>query len=402
MKIALISEHYPPTSGGVATSTKRLSENFNNLNHETFVISFDATRPLESEDFIIEEKYDKTKLYRVGPFFIKQKFIDRSSIPEKVKAIFRRRVLNLTLQILKKEKPDIILSFYLLNAGYISLFASRELKIPIVAGIRGNDIGRNIFHAERFSVIDWVVNGADYLISVNNHLRNRTLLAFPNVHNKISVIHNGIGIKKFVTDKIINREKILRHTNWNDDDLIVVFAGNFREKKGVSIFVNALLKVNNKKIKLLLIGPEIGGLENKMIGEKWDKLKQQNQVYITGHLERENVAEWLIGGDIVLMPSFDDGMANSLLEGMLLGLAPLVSPIFNDIITHGKTGMIMDDFDSKSIIKLLKYYHINRDKIKILGTNASKYIVANHKPINEVKKYIEVFKKILNEKNSTL
>lgn len=401
MKIAIISEHYPPTSGGVATSTERLSDNFNLLGHETFVITFDATKPLESEDFIIEEIHNKTKLYRVGPFFIKQKFIDRSSITEKVKAIFRRRVLNLTLKILKNEKPNIILSLYLLNAGYISLFASRELDIPLVSGIRGNDIGRNIFDVERFSVIEWVLNGSNYLVSVNNHLKDRTLLAFPFLRNKISVIHNGINPNETIYDKDTCRINLLKSTQWDKNDLIVVFAGNFREKKGVSIFVNALFK-SDKRIKLLLIGPEIGGLESKMIGTKWEELKKQNRIFITGHIERNKVKKWFAGGDIVLMPSLDDGMANSLLEGMQLGLAPLVSPIFKDIISHGKTGMVMNDYDTESIIDILKFYLSNKHKISLLGKRASEYISMNHKPISESEKYIDIFNTILNEKHSSI
>jgi len=82
--------------------------------------------------------------------------------------------------------------FYLLNAGYLALFASRELSIPFIAGVRGNDIGRNIFHTQRFGVIQSVIHGADKIVCVNEHLKRRMLVAFPEAISKTSIIPNSI------------------------------------------------------------------------------------------------------------------------------------------------------------------------------------------------------------------
>ena len=401
MKIGFLVEHYPPTEGGVATSAQRVARELVKLGLDVTLICFDAVRPLDSEEFITKEIDNGVKVFRVGPFFLKQKSINVDSFPEKIKATFRRKAFNQMVSILKENNVDLIMSFYLLNAGYLALFVAREFQIPYVAGVRGNDIGRNIFNVERFSVIQWVVNGANNIVCVNEHLKRRMLLAFPDASNKTSVISNGVIAHNGDVVKEESRKRINQVTGWKNEDLIFVFTGTLREKKGVVPLVKALEICNNGSIKLLVVGPEIGSVEAKLCGTLWNKLKADNVIYTTGHLPRNEVNNWMIGSDVVIMPSLDDGMANGLLEGMALGLCPVVSDVFTDVIQQDKNGLIVPCNNAKSLAEVFDKLSKNRDLITTLGNNAKKSIEINHKPEIEAQKYIQLFKTILgNGENS--
>lgn len=395
MKIGFIVEHYPPTEGGVATSAQRVARELVKLGVDVCIICFDATRPLDSEDFITEEKDNGVKVFRVGPFFLKQKSINIDSFPEKLKATIRRRAFNQIVAILKVNKIDCILSFYLLNAGYLAQFVAREFNIPFIAGVRGNDIGRNIFNVERFGVIQWVVSGANKIVCVNEHLKKRLLIAFPEVENKSIVISNGVIAQSETIGKVDSRKRINHATGWKDEDLVFVFTGTLREKKGIVPLARALDICYNSSIKLLVVGPDIGSIEAKMCGTVWNKLKANNIIYTTGHIPREEVNNWMIGGDVVIMPSLDDGMANGLLEGMALGLCPLASEVFSDIIEHNNSGIIVPCNDEKSLAEAFNTLSQNRNTILKLGANAKLSIEKNHKPETEAIKYIELFKTVL-------
>lgn len=395
MKIGFIVEHYPPTEGGVATSAQRVARELVKIGLDITLICFDAVRPLDSEEFIIEEIDNGVKVFRVGPFFLKQKSINVDSFPEKIKATFRRKAFNQMVSILKENKVDLIMSFYLLNAGYLALFVAREFQIPYVAGVRGNDIGRNIFNVERFGVVQWVVNGANYVVCVNEHLKRRMLLAFPDASNKTSVIANGVIAHNVGIGKEESRKRINQVTGWRNEDLIFVFTGTLREKKGVVPLVKSLEICNNDSIKLLVVGPEIGSVEAKLCGTIWNKLKANNVIYTTGHLPRNEVNDWLVGSDVVIMPSLDDGMANGLLEGMALGLCPVVSDVFTDVIQQDKNGLIVPCNDTKSLVEVFNKLSSDRDLITTLGNNAKKSIEINHKPEIEAQKYLQLFKTIL-------
>src|SRR5574338_1712865 len=101
MKIGFISEHYPPTDGGVATSTQRVARHLHRLGARVHVLCFDHSRPMTDKDYVVEEVDEGVRVSRVGPFFLKQAGASADRIPEKVKATLRRRAFNRMIQALK-------------------------------------------------------------------------------------------------------------------------------------------------------------------------------------------------------------------------------------------------------------------------------------------------------------
>ena len=192
MKIAFISEQYPPTDGGVATSTQRVAQAMSALGVSVHVLCFDHSRPLDVDDYVLTEYDHSVRISRVGPFFLRHKHLSKDGSSEKLKAALRRRAYGQMLRIIESD-TDVILSFYVINSGFIAQYLARTLNIPHVAGVRGDDIGRNIFNVERFAVIQWVINGADWVVSVNEHLKARMLMAFPEVRSRSCVIPNSVS-----------------------------------------------------------------------------------------------------------------------------------------------------------------------------------------------------------------
>lgn len=396
MKIGFISEHYPPTEGGVATSTQRVARELVKLGIEVHVICFDHSRPIESEDYIVNENDDGVNLHKIGPFFLKQHSLSVDSIPEKVKASFRRRAFEQMIKILHNNHVDLILSFYLLNAGYLAQFAAREIGVPYIAGVRGNDIGRNIFNVERFAVIQWIVGNANKIVCVNNHLQNRLLLAFPEAVDRTHVIPNSVtSIDNNIYDSINNRQKIKQATGWTDKAIRLVFIGTLREKKGIVTLLKSISLVSTRTpVRLLVVGPDIGSIEKKLCGSHWTQLKDEGILFVTGKIPRSEVASWALGCDIVVMPSLDDGMANGLLEGMSLGLCPVATEIFADVITDGENGLIVPIGNVEVLADSFCLLANDREKIIEFGKKAAAS-VKKWTPQREASAYVAVFKELL-------
>lgn len=396
MKIGFISEHYPPTDGGVATSTQRVARELTKQGVAVQVICFDHSRPINSDDYIIIEHDGDVEVSRVGPFFLKQPSISVNAIPEKVKAMFRRRAFEQMVRILKKNKVDLILSFYLLNAGYLAQFASRELGLPHIAGVRGNDIGRNIFNVERFAVIQWVVNSADRVVCVNEHLMKRLLLAFPAVSSKTEVITNGVLMSDEQLSYANCIKKVHLATGWDDKILRLVFIGTLREKKGVTTLLKAITLLRNKvPVRLLVIGPNLGSVELKLCGDLWTQLKGEGLIFATGMVSRSDVKQWAAGCDVIVMPSLDDGMANGLLEGMALGLCPVVSTVFSDVV-NDESGIVVPCGDENALADAIYSLAVDRGKMILLGKNA-KTAIADRNPAREVIAYKTLFQSLLSQ-----
>src|SRR6185436_19653226 len=385
-----IAEHYPPTEGGVATSARRIARNLASLGAQVHVVTFDHSRPVTSEDYVVQGWDGDVAVTRVGPFFLKQPGLSADALPEKTRATLRRRAFAQVSGVLQTARSDVLLGLYLLNAGFLALFAARELGIPCVAGVRGNDIGRNIFNVERFAVVQWIVRGAAAVVCVNEHLKRRLLLAFPEVTSRASVIANSIepapsppGEPAFVEAR--------RRLGWHQAEMVAVFIGTLREKKGVVALVGAIADLRSQAdVRLLVVGPDLGKAERFLCGDLWEELLAEGRVFVTGRVAREEVPFWASAGDVVVMPSLDDGLANGLLEGMALGLCPVAStPIFDDVLQHERTGLLVAAGRKESISAAVLRLARNEELRRAMG-KAARESLARWLPRDEASAYMRV------------
>lgn len=401
IKIGFVAEGYPPMSGGVATSAQRIARELVKLNYNVVILTYDNTVPITSEDICFEESDEGVKVYRAGPFFLKNPTMKTTVeiLDEKYKAVLRRRVYNQMLNILKKEKVDILLSFYILNSGYLAQMLANELCLKHVVGIRGNDIGRNIFHVNRFAVTKWVLDECDAIVTVNHHLMNRTLTVFKEVENKICCIENGFLYKP--TERNIElRNTIIEKNAWNKTDSIITFIGSLREKKGTIILVKSIRQIIEKNIpvRLMVIGPDISGAERTIVGHLWEKLKEARIIYVTGQIPRTEVLDYASIADVICIPSLDDGMANGLLEGMSVGLCPITTTIMSDVVTDKENGRLVKAGSISELTQALIDIISNKELLASYGKAAQETIIKKHNPKLEAERYIKIFENILDEK----
>ena len=249
-------------------------------------------------------------------------------------------------------------------------------------------------------MIRWVVDAADAVVCVNQHLMNRTALVFPETKNKLSVIHNGFNLQKN-SDQVFNRLELCQELGWNKDDLIVTFIGLLREKKGVVTLAKAIEKVNvdYAHIRLMVIGPDISGIERLMVGDLWEKIRNNHLVHLTGLISRNEVLSWASIADVVCIPSLEDGMANGLLEGMSMGLCPITTTILNDVVIDGENGLVVEPGNENELAEAFEKLYQNKKLISHFGAKAKKDIENNYTPREEAEAYIKLFTKILEERN---
>jgi len=132
MKIGLINSLYKPYKrGGAEVVFSNIVKELKKDGHEVFVITISAKK--EKTKFFIKEM-DDIKIYRFYPKNIFS-FIDINSQPTWKRLIwhlidtFNWSAYRQVKKILKKEKPDLVLSHNLKGLGYLTWLAIRQLKI---------------------------------------------------------------------------------------------------------------------------------------------------------------------------------------------------------------------------------------------------------------------------------
>jgi glycosyltransferase involved in cell wall biosynthesis len=293
-----------------------------------------------------------------------------------IPTLFGMTYFKTSYLILKRERPAIV---YLNNTAYPHtpvILAAWLLKIPIICHLRDTI---------QFTFIEkLLIKVTTKFIALSKaakvHYVNQGIPA-----DKISVVYDSIDFKQFKSDQGRDYTKTA-------DQVVAVVVGSLLQRKGQDVVIKALKKVTEKhhNAKLQLLGD---GQDRNNLEELTHSLGLTQNVEFVGFTD--NVTAYLHNADIGILASRREGMPNSVMEYMSLGLPVIVTdlPGIDEIIVDGESGFIIpqeaDGQLADKWIALLEHAELR----KLLGTNAYN-IQLNHKfsiveEIQRIKKVIK-------------
>ncbi len=282
-------------------------------------------------------------------------------------------------KIWQKPYDAIITNTRFFQTSLIGAVLSKLRKIPLLHIERGschsvtnssliNLIARIFDHT--FGA--WIVCQAQINVSVSNavyiflqHLGAKSIITIP----------NGIDTDVFqkTTTEIRQRLKI------TNDTVVLAFVGRLIFAKGVQDLLTQtqILRQKYRNIHLLIAG---GGGYRRELEKKVLTLNCQDIVSFLGELNRDQLIDMLSGVDILVNPSYSEGLPTSVLEAGSMALAIVATDVggTREIIEHGKNGLLIKAGDSIQLNKALSKLLDNKGMRKRLGYNARTYIMNNY------------------------
>ena len=143
-----------------------------------------------------------------------------------------------------------------------------------------------------------------------------------------------------------------RRTSRSDGALHIIFLGRVGAGKGVPQLVDALKSleaVPNWRATIAGDG-DVDATANRV-----KALGLADRVRLTGWVGPEAVADLIASADILTLPSFDENLPMSVIEGMAAGLAVVVTPVgaVEDVVTDGVNGLLVPPGDSGALAEAL-------------------------------------------------
>lgn len=215
-------------------------------------------------------------------------------------------------------------------------------------------------------------------------------LYYKRQHFKTLPIPNGSSLPVFVYDRELKIK--LRHKfGMKDGVKYFIFIGRFSQEKNPNMIVRAFKEMNRNDIGVILLG-------NGILYEKL-KLQESENILMPGFTS--NVYNYLIASDYYISASSVEGLANTVLESMTVGLPMVLSniPSHNEILTHvnGTVGYIMNQYSIDDIKdKIIKVLNLDVYNVrKELQATYLKYYTADFMS----RKYQQAYVDILRKKN---
>jgi L-malate glycosyltransferase len=328
-RILFLTERFPPDIGGVARSANRLSQNLCQLGVEVDILTW--SRFLQPGEVLEPEQPElNLNIYRVGLY----RHWDMTMI----------HTLNILDWLHQLRNYDAVWGHYLFPAGFLAVWFARLNGLVSLVSARGNDVEREVFPPGDFARLQWTLEGATAIAAVSEDLARKIKLIVK--REDVFILENAVDTNIF-SPFISPAEKLtLRHQlGIADDEVVLVFSGELREKKGQNFLLQCLTKVREFRPACLLIIGEVRNSQDPMLQVYATQRSQDWQrIIMTGHLsEQKQIARYLQIGDIFLQPSLWEGLPNALLEAMACGCTCIASDAggIPEIITHQVDGFLL-------------------------------------------------------------
>lgn len=327
-RLLFLSERYSPDLGGVASSAGRISRALAQIGAEVDVIAW--TRTLDAGVVALEE--GNPSVYRMGRFREWDVTMPHTS--------------NLFDWLLSTHSYDAIWGHYLAPAGFLAVWFGRLKSIPSTVSVRGNDLDRDIYSPGDFARLRWTLEHADCVSAVTAELAVK--VAALSGRQDVVCLKNVVDPAIFAppaepanTATLALRQKL----GILPDEVILGFAGELREKKGLRFLLDALRQVRERRPACLLVIGEVRPSEMPRLMQ-WTGAAGlgEHRILVTGRLATAGeVNELLRLCDVYLQPSLWDGMPNALLEAMAAGCAVIGSDAggIPEVITDSVNGIIV-------------------------------------------------------------
>jgi len=324
----VLLDYYPQT-GGAEVQARRLARYQREQGYPVCVIARRRLADPVERQWPAHEEIDGIPVYRV-PVWGRGRGAALSYFLGGLGLLFRHRREYQVLHAHMLAAPAIL-------GGLAGLLLRKRVVAKASGG--GWQIRSNISDLQRSPVSLWLLRHTLHrILAISREIAaDLGQLGFPTA--QVTYLPNGIDVREFApADE--PQAAVRQRLGLPIDGLILVFTGRLRPVKNLAPLIEAvaLLIGDFPTLRLALVGD---GLEQPRLEQQVDALHLAGRVVFTG--DAPDVRPYLHAADAFVLPSLKEGLSNSLLEAMAVGLPVVATAVGGapDLIRPGENGVLL-------------------------------------------------------------
>jgi glycosyltransferase involved in cell wall biosynthesis len=355
LRIACVTETYPPEVNGVAMTVARLVQGLRTRRHAVQVI-----RPRQAADTPGATSPDDDVLVRGVP------------IPRYEGLKMGLPCTGRLIKLWRRERPDVVHIATEGPLGRSALMAAKALGLPVCSEFRTN------FHAYSqhygLGFLHRLILG--YLRRFHNATQC-TMVPTQALHEQLRkegfrdllTVARGVDVRRF---DAVHRSDALR-AQWGagPDDLVVTCVGRLAPEKNLATLVTAFdaIRRDQPRAKLVLVGD--GPMRKELEARCPDAI-------FAGQRLGDDLATHYASADLFLFPSITETFGNVTTEAMASGLAVVAFDYAaaQRLIRHGENGALAPYDDSAAFVATAARTAADLANCRVLGTRARASVMA--------------------------
>lgn len=357
-RICLLAPRFPPDTGGVSRAAWRLASHLHSQQQLAWVVAPRAQPPFP--------------------------WLAVSDLrPEHIAQAWAERPWNL------------------IHAFYPSLTAAWAQQLqnqhacPLIYSARGNDIDRDIWNPQKRQQLLPQLGQASALTGVSRELQRKLAALCPQVPSYF--IANSVDTQHFQPQ---NKAACRQALKLPETGFLLGFVGEARQKKGWSLLLNsfAQLAEAHPALQLIVAGRVRSGPDQQLF-QIWSHQHAhlRSRLHCFDEVAYADLPQLFNALDLLVQPSFQDGMANAALEAMACGTPVLASAVggFPDIIQHQQHGLLVAPYSVTELVNTLNDLLLQPDRCQELGRQARQLMLKSFQLAVETDSWQSLYTQLL-------
>jgi glycosyltransferase involved in cell wall biosynthesis len=238
----------------------------------------------------------------------------------------------------------------------VYLFVSKALGARVVYQVHGGELPRKFFANRRAltSFLRWTLGVPDLVVVLAQIELNAYKEFIP--RQQVVALPNGIDCRPFSGVPTVRSDPT--------HPLQIVYVGRIAREKGLYETLQGLRLAHELGVDARLV---IGGsgAEEPRLRRYAQALGIANRVVFVGPVFGNDKVKLLSGADVMVLPSYSEGLPYALLEAMAAGVPVIATPVgaIPDVVSHDIHGFLVPPRDGKAIAEAIAILAGDREKL---------------------------------------
>lgn len=349
MKIALVCHHFTLKKGGLEKYTVFLSRALIRWGHEVHVFA-------------------NTFTDEPGVHFHHVPVV-RLSLPVKkltFSYLLKKRLQKESFDIIHSMERTFYQDIFRVSDGINPVQMQQRYPNPKVRLIKALGPRRLVLSYLEQKI--FLKNGCRAVMTNSQLMRRHILDYYPVNPDKITVIYNGVDIKRFHPGVGKNlRQPVRKALKILPEEIALLFISNNFKLKQLFLVLQAMVFLQDSAFKLMVIGAD-----DPLPYQKWaEKNGLKDRVLFVG--SQKKVENFYAASDIFVLPTLYDAFANVCLEAMACGLPVLTTETNGaaELICDGIQGFVLKNSDARQLARYLVFLKSTQERNR-MGRQAAK------------------------------
>jgi glycosyltransferase involved in cell wall biosynthesis len=224
------------------------------------------------------------------------------------------------------------------KSNLLGRIAARRAGVPIVSvsrGWTGENIKVHLYEQlDRFNL-----RYMDAVVAVSEGQAKKVLKTGVPA-DRLTIIRNAARLDAFRSPLPEYRDRLRQIAGGSGDELIILAAGRLSPEKGFAVLVEAaaMVRKSGANHRFVLFGE---GSERPLLEKRIGELGLSNRFILAGF--HEDLDCWLPWADVVVLPSYTEGLPNVALEASAAGVPVVATAVGGtpEVVRDGDTGYLV-------------------------------------------------------------